>query len=78
MTDGAWRPSFRWGLALVVLVAVSSVALVSQPASGAGDSGRQRVMQQAQEDESESLLPAVTNVTITTSLGGLLGLVEVR
>jgi hypothetical protein len=54
------------------------VALVSEPASGAGDSGRQRVMQQAQEDESESLLPAVTNVTITTSLGGLLGLVEVR
>ena len=41
---GPWRPSFRWGLALVVLVAVSSLALV-HPASG--DGGRQRVMEQA-------------------------------
>ena len=81
VTERGWRPSFRWGLALVVLVAVSSLALVWHPSS---ESGRERVMEEQAQEEimlqllAQSLLSSVTNVTITTALGGLLGLVEVR
>jgi hypothetical protein len=51
----AWRPSFRWGLALVIVVLVSPLAMVWH--SSPGDSGqRQRVMQQRADEQSPSLV----------------------
>jgi len=53
LEDRAWRPSFRWGLALVIVVLVSPLALVWHPVSGDGGQ-RQRVMQQDEQMSSST------------------------